>query len=93
MRRKIETDQIGLEADGYAIGYVSTGFVSPEVKALQIEGEWPNAENAERGSYLLSREFWLVTAASPSQAVQELLDFALSPAGQQIVGYRYGRVR
>jgi phosphate transport system substrate-binding protein len=76
-----------------AIGYVSVGYVSPEVKALKIEGELPTPETAGRGSYPLTRELWLVTSAPPSEPVQGFVNFALGPAGQQIVGQRYGRIR
>jgi phosphate transport system substrate-binding protein len=76
-----------------AIGYVSMGYVSSRVKVLKIEGELPTPETAGRGSYPLTRELWLVTTDPPSEAVQRFLDFALSPAGQQIVGRRYGRIR
>jgi phosphate transport system substrate-binding protein len=76
-----------------AIGYASMGYLSPEVKALKIEGELPTPETAGRGSYALTRELWLVTPVPPSEAVQEFVDFALGPAGQQIVGLRYGRIR
>ncbi len=75
-----------------AIGYVSVGYASPAVKMLRIEGEWPTPEAIEQGRYPLSHEWWLVTADPPSASVQQFLDFALSPAGQQIVGQRYKRL-
>ena len=76
-----------------AIGYVSMGSVSPAVKALKLEGEAPTPEGAGKGSYPLTHELWLVTADPPAAAVQNFLDFILSPAGQQIVGRRYGRIK
>jgi phosphate transport system substrate-binding protein len=76
-----------------AIGYVSMGSVSPGVKALKLEGEAPTPEGAAKGSYALTHELWLVTADPPAAAVQDFLDFILSPAGQQIVGRRYGRIK
>jgi phosphate transport system substrate-binding protein len=76
-----------------AIGYVAMGFVTPEVKVLKVEGEQPTPATAERGSYPLTRELWLVTASPPAEPVQDFLRFVLSPAGQQIVGQRYGRIR
>jgi phosphate transport system substrate-binding protein len=76
-----------------AIGYVSMGYVSPEVKALKIEGELATPETAGRGSYPLTREFWLVTSAPPSEAVRGFVSLALGPAGQQLIGQRYGRIR
>jgi len=75
-----------------AIGYVSMGYLTSDVKALPIEGERPTPQTANQGSYPLTRELWLVSADPPSAAVQDLVEFALSPAGQQIVGQRYGRV-
>jgi len=76
-----------------AIGYVSMGYVSSEVKALKIEGELPTPETAGRGSYPLTRELWLVMPDPPTEAVQGFVGFSLGPAGQQIVGLRYGRIR
>jgi phosphate transport system substrate-binding protein len=76
-----------------AIGYVSMGYVSPDVKAIRIEGELPTPQGAGRASYPLTHELWLVTADPPAAAVQQFLNFAQSPAGQQIVGRRYGRIK
>ena len=77
----------------HALGYVSMDQVTPDVKVLKIEGEWPTPETAGRGSYPLSHELWLVTANPPPPAVQRFLDFVRGPAGQQIVGRRHGRIK
>jgi len=74
-----------------AIGYVSISYLSPAVKALRVEREAPTSEAVRQGSYPLSRELWLVTLDPPPPAVQQFLDFVLSPAGQAIVGVRYAR--
>jgi phosphate transport system substrate-binding protein len=79
--------------DPEAIGYVSMGYVSEEVKVLKIEGVLPTPETAGSGSYPLTRELWLVASEPPSEAVQAFLDFVLSPAGQRVVGRSYGRVK
>jgi phosphate transport system substrate-binding protein len=76
-----------------AIGYVSMGRVSTGVKVLSIEGELPTAQSAELGSYPLSRDLWIVTGASPAESVKAFRRFVLGPAGQQIVGRNFGRVR
>ena len=76
-----------------AIGYVSMGHLSPEVKVLKIEGELPEPETAGRASYPLTRELWLVTADPTPEAVRDFIRFALSPAGQQIVGQKHGRIK
>jgi phosphate transport system substrate-binding protein len=76
-----------------AIGYVSMGWVTPEVKVLKVEAELPTGKSAGQGSYPITRDLWLVTMEASSDPVQDFVDFALSPAGQQIVGQDYGRVR
>lgn len=76
-----------------AIGYVSMAQVTPEVKVLEVEGLLPTSETTAHGAYPLSRELWLVTSEPYSEAVRDFVDFALSAAGQQIAGRRYGRIR
>lgn len=76
-----------------AIGYVSMSYVGPKVKVLKIEGLLPTPDTTARGAYPLTRELWLIAAEPVSRAVEDFFGFALSPAGQQIVGRRYGRVR
>lgn len=76
-----------------SIGYVSMGHVTPEVKVLSLEGELPTPETTGRASYPLTRELWLVMAEPVSPAVEGFVRFALNPAGQQIVGRRYGRIK
>jgi phosphate transport system substrate-binding protein len=76
-----------------AIGYVSMAFQSPEVKVLSIEGVLPTPQSANFGSYALSRNLWLLTPNPPSRPAADLVRFALSPVGQQIVGRQYGRIR
>ena len=76
-----------------AIGYVSMGKASSAVKVLGIEGEGPSPRGAELGSYPLSRDLWLVTGRSPSDPVKAFLRFVRSPAGQQVVGQSFGRIR
>jgi phosphate transport system substrate-binding protein len=75
-----------------AIGYVSTGYLSPAVKALAVEGEDPAPEAVQKSSYPLCRELWLVTGDPPLPAVRQFIDFILSPAGQEIVGQTYVRI-
>jgi len=76
-----------------AIGYVSMGYLSPKVKALPIEGLTPTPETVQSGQYHLTRPLVVVTSRQPAGEVRAFLDFALSPAGQAVVGGRYGRVR
>ncbi len=80
-------------AHSEAIGYVSMGSVTAAVKVLSIEGELPTPQSAARGSYPLSHELWMVTVDPPAKAALAFQRFVLSPAGQQIVGETFGRVR
>jgi phosphate transport system substrate-binding protein len=76
-----------------SIGYVSMAHVTPDVKVLSLEGELPTPQTAGQASYPLTRELWLVTADAAPPAVENFVLFAVSPAGQQIVEQRYGRIR
>jgi len=77
-----------------AIGYVSMSYADPNsVQVLRIEGALPSPATVRSGVYHLSRPLYLVTSGKPSGEVRAFIDFALSPAGQAIVGKRYGRMR
>lgn len=76
-----------------AIGYVSMGYLSPEVKALPVEGVSPTPENVQSGAYPLTRPLYLLTDGEPSGEVKAFIEFALSPAGQAVVEQRYDRPR
>lgn len=76
-----------------AIGYVSMGSVTADVKVLALEGQTPRPATAARGSYPLTRELWLVCSDPPADAVQAFLRYVLEPAGQQIAERSFGRIR
>jgi len=76
-----------------AIGYVSMGYLSPQVKALPIEGASPTPEDVQSGAYPLTRPLYLLAGQEPAGEVKAFIEFALSPAGQAVVGQRYGRLR
>jgi len=76
-----------------AVGYVSMGVATPAVKVLSVEGELPTVQTVREGSYPLSHDLWFVAARSPETTVQSFLRFVQGPAGQQIVGRYFGRIR
>jgi phosphate transport system substrate-binding protein len=76
-----------------AIGYVSMSEVVPGVKVVEVEGVLPTPESAGRGSYPLGQELWLIWDDSAPEAVPSFVNFVRSPAGQQIVGRYFGRIR
>jgi phosphate transport system substrate-binding protein len=74
-----------------AIGYGGIAFATARVKTLAIsprKGEpavTPSAETVIGGSYPIARPLYFYTATEPTGHVEEFLDWALSPAGQQVV--------
>ena len=76
-----------------AIGYVSMGYLSDQVKILRIEGVAPTPESVCSGDYHLFRPFFLITHGEPAGETRDFIDFALNPVGQSIVGREYGRVK
>ncbi|MGA2120741.1 MAG: phosphate ABC transporter substrate-binding protein [Methanoregula sp.] len=73
-----------------AVGYVSIGFVSKDVKALPI---WYNAQkiipptiaNVKDLSYPMSRDLYMITNGQPSGLSGDFIKYILSPDGQKIV--------
>ncbi|MFA7303795.1 MAG: phosphate ABC transporter substrate-binding protein [Methanoregula sp.] len=73
-----------------AIGYVSIGFVSNDVKALPI---WYNAQKiiapgintVKDKTYPVSRHLYVITNGQPSGLAGDFITYILSPDGQKIV--------
>jgi len=73
-----------------AIGYVSIGFVSKDVKALPI---WYNAQKIVAPSistvkdktYPVSRDLYVITNGQPSGLAGDFIKYILGPDGQKIV--------
>ncbi|MBC8264521.1 MAG: phosphate ABC transporter substrate-binding protein [Anaerolineales bacterium] len=76
-----------------AIGYVSMGYVSEEVKVLEIEEAAPTPKSVRQGEYHLFSPLFLITRQEPTDEIKGFVDFVLSPTGQSIVGRKYGRVK
>nr|WP_321351239.1 phosphate ABC transporter substrate-binding protein [uncultured Methanoregula sp.] len=73
-----------------AIGYVSIGFVSNDVKAVPV---WYNAQkivaptldNVKSKTYPVSRDLYVITNGQPSGLAGDFIKYILSPEGQKIV--------
>ena len=75
-----------VEKDPYAMGI--TGISSArkrEVKIASFDGKVPSYENVRDGKYDLYRPLYLVTGPSPTKKVQDFIDFATSPEGEQVL--------
>jgi phosphate transport system substrate-binding protein len=78
-----------LTATAGAIGMTTTTVVEQSggrIKALSLNGVSPSAENVERRIYVLTRDSFLVTKATPSSAVSQFIEFVRSPAGRAVIG-------
>lgn len=69
-----------------AIGYVSLGSMSDDVKALSIDGTEATAENIKSGSYKIARPFNVCYKEDTlSAAAEDFLSFVMSEEGQAII--------
>jgi phosphate transport system substrate-binding protein len=74
-----------------AIGYSGMGYKKEGVKVVKVakqkgeEGIEPNLGTALNNSYPISRPLYIYTLGEPVGAVQEIIQWVLSPAGQKIV--------
>ncbi|MGQ9585249.1 MAG: phosphate ABC transporter substrate-binding protein [Anaerolineae bacterium] len=68
-----------------AIGYVALAEVSPQVKALTLEGVSPSLEMVRDGRYPLPRLCYLVLPGRPSPLAEQFVRFATSQEGQEAV--------
>ncbi len=68
-----------------AIGYVSLGALSKEVKALKIDGVAPSAAGVKDGSYKVSRPFHVATKGDATGLAADFLAYVKSPDGQKVV--------
>ena len=69
-----------------SIGYISLGSLNDTVKALKIDGVYPNAENVEDESYKIVRPFNIATRKDGlTEQTKDFIQFILSEQGQKIV--------
>ncbi|MDH7500713.1 MAG: phosphate ABC transporter substrate-binding protein [candidate division NC10 bacterium] len=74
-----------------AIGYYGMGYISPRQKVIAVakeeQGRYvkPSLEDVRKGRYPISRPLFWYTKGEPKGLVKDLLDFALSKEGQEIV--------
>lgn len=75
--------------DPAAIGYVSLGSLSDQVKAVKVDGAEASAENVKAGSYKVSRPFNIATKGEPTGVAKDFINFILSADGQAVVSEDY----
>jgi phosphate transport system substrate-binding protein len=74
-----------------AIGYVSIGYITADVKAVPIwyndpgKAVAPTKETVRSGAYPIQRELFMFTNGQPTGLTADFLAFIASPEGQAIV--------
>ena len=69
----------------YAIGYIGMGYMNDTVDSLAVDGVKPTFETVADKTYPIAREvFWYVDSARDG-VTKEVVDFAVSGKGQEIV--------
>lgn len=61
-----------------AIGYMSFGYVTPDVKVIEYAGVIPSKKAISRGDYSLQRDLHFFTKGKPEGDTKKFVDFMLS---------------
>ncbi len=69
----------------YAVGYISLGFVTDEVRAVAIDGVAPSELAVVAGTYRVQRVLHFFTKGEPSSLAKAYIDYVLSPAVQDTI--------
>ena len=79
--------------DPNGIGFMSSGSVDKDLKAVKVDGVAPSESTVLDGSYKISRPFLFLTKGTPDPAVKAFIDFVLSDEGQKIVSEKFVKVK
>ena len=65
--------------------YATTMYPNEDTKLLSIDGVYPSVENIQNGTYPFIGDFYAVTKGQPTGNTKLLIDFILSPQGQELI--------
>ena len=65
--------------------YATVMYTNPDTKLLSVDGVSPTPEHIPDGSYPFTVEFYAVTRGQPQGNVKALIDWLLSPEGQELI--------
>jgi phosphate transport system substrate-binding protein len=68
-----------------AVGYISSGFVTADVRAISIDGVEPSMSTVLSGSYPVRRVLHFFPKGQPTGLAKEYIDYVLSDAVQKSV--------
>jgi phosphate transport system substrate-binding protein len=88
-----KTEQLAdaVAQDAHSIGYVGLAYVKPGVRALALRSRKdgpaivPSADSVLNGTYPIARPLLLYMRTDSPRGTREVVDFALSTAGQALV--------
>ena len=69
----------------FSIGYIGLGYLSSKVKAIDVNGIEPTANNAKNKTYPIVRSLHMFTNGEAKGIAKQYLDFVISSEGQKIV--------
>ena len=68
-----------------AIGYVGLGYLTGDIKTVDVEGVEGSEENTLNGSFPISRGLFMFTKGWPEGETMSFISFILSKKGQELV--------
>lgn len=74
-----------VKANPAAIGYVGMGYESADIKILEVDGTAATVDAVLDGSYVLSRDLYMISNGQPQGAMKAYLDWIVGAEGQKIV--------
>lgn len=75
-----------VQGNARAVGYVSLGSLSDEVKALKVDGVAPSVETVKDGTYKLQRPFNIAyKEAEISETAKDFMAYIMSAEGQAVI--------
>jgi phosphate transport system substrate-binding protein len=72
-----------------SIGYVSMSYLTPETRALRINGIAPTLTNVRENTYPLRSTLFFAGPGEPDGPLRAFIAWAQSPDGQRIVAQQY----
>lgn len=74
-----------VKANKYAIGYIGMGYMDDSIESIKVDGVDATVENVATKKYPIAREVYWYVDKNAKDDVNKLVDYALSPKGQELV--------
>jgi phosphate transport system substrate-binding protein len=77
--------KMAIEQDPQAIGYVGIGFLDQKLKGVKLDGVEPTQENAQNGTYPVTRLLYMNTKGEPTPLVRAFIAYIQGPEGARLI--------